>query len=85
MSIGVGALLARHIKDPRNITPAEWADPLVAALYDALDPEEWDLARAEATAKAVDAGRVITGPGAHRDGQQLRRRMKLVSEDRTRK
>lgn len=81
MSVDAGTLLARVIRDPRNLTKEEWRHPLVAALYDSLSPQEWALALAEAKAQAINDGRIATGPGEHRDGHGLRRIQRLIAHD----
>lgn len=74
-------LLLAHVADPRNITAEEFAHPVVDAIYRTLEPEAWDAARAIATARARDDGRIVDGPGGKRSGQQLRRLQRIVDHE----
>jgi hypothetical protein len=72
-----GVLLARHVRDPRNISREDWKNPVVDKLYRELDGEVWDGARRVAIARAATEGRIETGPGQGRSraGERIAERM----------
>lgn len=72
-----GVLLARHVRDPRNISREDWKNPVVDTLYRELAGEVWDGARRVAIARATNEGRIVTGPGQGRSraGELIAQRM----------